>query len=160
MVDDFLRCTWVTFLREKSKIYKKIEVERDLSIKHIRSDHGREFENHKFLDWCDEMGVKHEYSIQKTLQQNGVVERKNRTLFDMATSMFTSKDLVKRFWAKVVNTTCYVSNRVLEIDKTIYEIWNVKKPTVKFFKVFGSTCYILRDREHLEKFDKKSDVTK
>ena len=73
MVDDFSQFTWVSILREKSETFdeflnicKTIQVKKDLSIKHIRSDHGRKFENHKFLDWFDEMGVKHEFSAPKT----------------------------------------------------------------------------------------------
>ncbi len=78
----------------------------------------------------------------------------------MATIMLSSKDLPKRFWAEAVNTACYISNRVHlrpGTSKTLYEIWNGKKPNLKYFKVFGSTCYILRDRENLGKFDSKSD---
>lgn len=106
------------------------------------------------------MGVRHEFSTPKTPQQNRVVERKNRTLRDMTSSMIVSKDLAKRFWDEVVTTTSYVSNHVFHrpgTDKITYEIWKGKKHTVKYFKVFGSSCYVLRDMEHLGKFDKKSD---
>ncbi len=167
VVDDFSRYTWVAFLREKSKAFneflnicKRIQVEKDLTIKRIQSDHGREFENHKFSNWCEELGVKHEFSAPKTPQQNGVAERKNRTLLNMATTMLSSKNIAKRFWAEAISIACYVSNRVYlrpGTSKTPYELWSGKKPTIKYFKVFGSTCYVLRDREHLGKFDEKSD---
>lgn len=78
----------------------------------------------------------------------------------MASSMIASKDLSKRYWAEAVGITCYVSNHVYcrpRTDKIVYEIWNGKMPTIKYFKVSCSTCYILRDQEHLGKFDKKSD---
>ena len=104
VVDDFSRFTWVAFLREKSEafdefmfMYKKMQTEKELTIKTIRSDHGGEFENHKFSKWCDEMGIKHEFSAPKAPQQNSVAERKNRTLHDMANVMLTTKGLAKRF---------------------------------------------------------------
>lgn len=78
----------------------------------------------------------------------------------MTTSMLTGKDLAKIFWVEAICTTCYISNCVYRrpgIDKTTYELWSGKNPTVKYFKVFGSMCYILRDREHLKKINKKSD---
>ena len=94
LVDDFSRYTWVEFLREKSQTFemfqilvKKLMVEKNSKIVRIRSDHGKEFENGQFDDFCNENGIKHEYSAPKTPQQNRVVERKNRTLQQMARSM-------------------------------------------------------------------------
>ena len=80
------------------------------NIKRIRSDHGGEFENKKLAIWYNELGIKHEFSDLKTPQQNGVAKPKNRTLLDMANVMLTSKNLTKRFWAKVVNAACYIIN--------------------------------------------------
>ncbi|CAL2260119.1 unnamed protein product [Prunus armeniaca] len=105
-----------------------------LPLVRIRTDHGSEFENSQFLKFCEEMGIKHEFSAPITPQQNGVVERKNRVLVEMARVMLNSKNLAKHFWAEAVNTACYISNRV-----------------------FGNTCYILRDMKHLAKFDSKCD---
>jgi transposase InsO family protein len=111
----------------------------------IRSDHGREFENSKFEEFCLSYGIKQEFSSPITPQQNGVVERKNRV-------MIHSKNLAQHFWREAVNTACHIINRVYlrpETNKTPYEIWRGKKPTVKYFRTFGSKCYILRDRENL-----------
>jgi hypothetical protein len=116
----------------------------------IPSDHGREFENSKFEEFCLTYGIK----------QNGVVERKNRVIQEMTRVMIHSKNLVQHFWGEAVNTACHIINKVNlrpETNKTPYEIWRGKKPTVKYFKTFGSKCYILRDRENLGKFDTKSD---
>jgi hypothetical protein len=74
--------------------------------------------------------------------------------------MIRSKNLTQHFWGEAINTACHVINRVYirpETNKAHYEIWRGKKPTVKYFRTFGSKCYILRDRENLEKFDPKSD---
>ncbi|XP_062088723.1 uncharacterized protein LOC133795284 [Humulus lupulus] len=78
----------------------------------LRSDHGKEFENALFAEFCDHMGIAHEFSAPKTLQQNGVVERKNKTLQEMARVMLNAKRISQRFWAEAVNTACYISNRV------------------------------------------------
>ncbi|CAL8138375.1 unnamed protein product [Prunus armeniaca] len=170
MVDDFSRFTWVSFLREKSETFQRFKsvchllqkekMTSHLPLVRIRTDHGSEFENSQFLKFCEEMGIKHEFSAPITPQQNGVVERKNRVLVEMARVMLNSKNLAKHFWAEAVNTACYISNRVFVrsgTKQTPYEIWKGKKPNVSYFKVFGSTCYILRDREHLAKFDSKCD---
>jgi hypothetical protein len=78
----------------------------------------------------------------------------------MASVMIHSKNLAQHFWGEAVNTECHIINRVYlrpETNKTPYVIWRGKKPTVKYFKTFGSKCYILPDRENLGKFDSKSD---
>jgi hypothetical protein len=78
----------------------------------------------------------------------------------MAHVMIHSKNLAQHFWGDAVNTACHIINRVYlrpETNKTPYEIWRGKKPTVKYFRTFGSRCYILHDRENLGKFDPKSD---
>jgi transposase InsO family protein len=121
---------------------------------------GREFENSSFEELCNQHGIKHEFSFPITPQQNGVVEQKNRVIQKMAQVMIYAKDLAQHFWENAVNTACQIINRVYlrpETNKTPYELWRGKKPTVKYFRVFRSTCYILRDRENLGKFDAKSD---
>jgi hypothetical protein len=88
------------------------------------------------------------------------MERKYRVIQEMAQVMIHSNDLAQYFWGEAFNTACYIINRVylrFETNKTPYEIWRGKKPTIKHFRVFGSKCYILRDRENIYKFDVKSD---
>jgi transposase InsO family protein len=148
IVDDFSRYTWAIPIREKSDafdvaqhLFKKIQVEQNCQIMRILSDHGREFENSKFEEFCLSYGIKQEFSSPITPQQNGVVERKNRVIQEMARVMIHSKNLAQHFWGEAVNTTCHIINRVYlrpETNKTSYEIWRGKKPTVKYFKTFGS----------------------
>ena len=170
-VDDFSRFTWVYFLRSKTEAFNyfrkfcnQVQNEKGLDIKkicRIRSDHGTEFENAKFSEFCDGLGISHEFSAPRTPQQNGVVERKNRVLQEMARVMLNSKKVPRNLWAEAVNTACYVSNRVFRrpgTKHTSYELWKGKKPNVSYFHTFGSKCYILNDRDHLGKFDAKSDV--
>jgi transposase InsO family protein len=84
VVDDFSRYTWVILLREKSEafdqariLFTKIQNEQDCLIQRICSDHGKEFENYSFEEFCAQHGIQQEFSSPITHQQNGVVERKN-----------------------------------------------------------------------------------
>ena len=96
----------------------------------------------------------------KTPQQNGIVERKNRTIQEMARSMLLGHNVSRRFWTEAVSIACHTANRVYlrpHTLKTPYELWTGKKPSLAYFHVLGSKCYILRDREKLGKFDSQSD---
>jgi transposase InsO family protein len=117
IVDDFSRYTWVFFLHDKSevasifkKFAKKSQNEFDCKIKKIRSDNGKEFDNTNIHEYYDEIGIKHEVSATYTPQQNGVVERKNKTLITLARTMIDEYNTPERFWAEAVNTACYASN--------------------------------------------------
>ncbi|XP_019188794.1 PREDICTED: uncharacterized protein LOC109183033 [Ipomoea nil] len=97
-VDDYSRFSWVTFLRDKSETLEafktlglKLQKERNEPIIRIRSDHGREFDNNLFDTFCNQTGITHEYSAPKTPQQNGVVERKNRTIQEMGRVLLNAK---------------------------------------------------------------------
>ncbi|CAJ2661762.1 unnamed protein product [Trifolium pratense] len=167
VVDDFSRYTWVNFIREKSETFEEfknlclqLQKEKDCGIVRIRSDHGKEFENSKFVDFCAAEGINHEFSSPITPQQNGVVERKNRTLQESARVMLHAKNVPYKLWAEAMNTACYIHNRVTlrkGTATTLYELWKNRKPTVKYFHVFGSKCYIFADREPRRKLDPKSD---
>ncbi|KAK0594125.1 hypothetical protein LWI29_032791 [Acer saccharum] len=104
--------------------------------------------------------VSHEFSAPRTPQQNGVVERKNRVLQEMARVMLLSNNVPRNLWAKAVNTACYIGNQVFlrpGTRQTLYELWKGRKPNVSYFHTFGSKCHILNDRDQLGKFDAKSD---
>jgi len=83
-----------------------------LKILKVRSDHGGEFENEPFETFCEKYGIVHEFSSPRTPQKNGVVERKNRSLQEIARTMIHENNLAKHFWAEAVNTSCYVQNRI------------------------------------------------
>ncbi|PNX60220.1 gag-pol polyprotein [Trifolium pratense] len=119
VVDDFSRYTWVNFIREKSKTFEEfkdlclqLQKEKDCGIVRIRSDHGKEFENSKFAEFCATEGIAHEFSSPITPQQNGVVEIKNITLQESARVMLHAKNLPYKFWVEAMNTACYIHNRV------------------------------------------------
>ena len=167
VVDDFTRHTWVVLLKDKAEapekmihLCKKLQVEKDIVIAKIRSDHGREFKNTKLATFCNDQGTHQEFSSPKTPQQNGIVEWKNRVVQEMARVMLHNKKLPKSFWGEAVNIACHTLNQVYfrpNSKKTPYEFRRGKKPVVKYFRIFGSDCYILHDKENLEKFDAKSD---
>ena len=120
LVDDYSRFTWTFFISPKSdnfqvfrKFAKIVQNEKDLKIKFIRSDHGGEFQNDSFEKFFEHHGISHNFSSPRTPQQNGVVERKNRSLEELAKTILNDNSLPKYFWADAVSTTCYVLNRVL-----------------------------------------------
>ena len=129
-----------------------------MKIKHIRSDNGTEFKNSGLDDYLDELGITHELSAPYTPQQNGVVERKNRTLVEMARTMLDEYKTPHRFWIDAIDTACHIINRVYLhkfFKKTAYELLTDKKPNVSYFKVFGAKCWI-RDPHHNAKFAPKA----
>ncbi|GJX44659.1 ribonuclease H-like domain-containing protein [Tanacetum coccineum] len=110
--------------------------------------------------FCDLKGIKREFSVARTPQQNGVAERKNRTLIEAARTMLVDSKLPTTFWAEAVNTACYVLNKVLVIkphNKTPYELIRGRPPLIDFLKPFGCPVTILNTRDNLGKFDGKAD---
>ena len=106
-----------------------------MKIKHIRSDNGTEFKNSGLDDYLDELGITHELSAPYTPQQNGVVERKNRTLVEMARTMLDEYKTPRHFWIEAIYTACHIINRVYLhkfFKKTAYELLTDKKPNKLF----------------------------
>ncbi|GJW42954.1 ribonuclease H-like domain-containing protein [Tanacetum coccineum] len=121
VTDDFSRFSWVFFLATKDEtpeILKNfitgIENQSDHKVKTIKSDNGTEFKNRIMNEFYEMKGIRREFSVARTPQQNGVAERKNRTLIEAARTMLADSKLPTTFWAEAVNTACYVQNRVLD----------------------------------------------
>ena len=165
IVDDYSRYTWVhivTYKHEVQEVFKRFSSRAStnfgVNIKHIRSDNGTEFKNSGLDDYLDELGITHELSAPYTPQQNGVVERKNRTLVEMARTMLDEYKTPHRFWIDAIDTACHIINKVYLhkiFKKTAYELLTDKKPNVSYFKVFGAKCWI-RDPHHNSKFAPKA----
>ncbi|KAC9702930.1 hypothetical protein E3N88_45366 [Mikania micrantha] len=159
---------WTFFLHSKDEVAKSIihfvlyvEKQYSLPVKCVRSDNGTEFRNHILDEFYLSKGIKRQYSIPRTPEQNGVVERKNRTLIEAARTMLADSGLPLTFWAEAVNTACYVHNRVLVNQrwlKTPYEVLHSLTPLISFFRAFGCPCYILNTKDQLKKFDSKVDA--
>jgi hypothetical protein len=167
LVDHYTRMTTVYFLKNKSeafenfKIYKEmVENEMDSRIKCLRYDNGGEITSKEFMDYCSSHGIKRQLFVARTPQQNGVVERKNGTVQEMARTMLMDFKLTDIFWARAVHTSVHIQNRVMlrnNTDETIYELWKGRPANVKHFKVFGSKCYIKREDGRMGKFDSAVD---
>ncbi|GJW10252.1 retrovirus-related pol polyprotein from transposon TNT 1-94 [Tanacetum coccineum] len=163
IVDDYSRYTWTRFLKDKTKAFdqfeifsKKIQNQLGCTIVSIRTDHGREFDNEvQFGEFCNANGITHNFSAPRTPQSNGVVERKNRTLQEMSRTMLNEQSLPQKFWCNAVDTSTYILNRILIraiLGKTPYELLRGRKPTLDYFRVFGSKCFILNTKDYLTKF--------
>ncbi|GJY64044.1 putative ribonuclease H-like domain-containing protein [Tanacetum coccineum] len=167
VTDDYSRFSWVFFLATKdetSGILKTfitgIENQINHKVKIIRCDNGTEFKNNDMNQFCGMKGIKREFSVARTPQQNGVAERKNRTLIEAARTMLADSLLPTTFWAEAVNTACYVQNRVLVTkphNKTPYELLLGRPPSISFMRPFGCPVTILNTLDPLGKFDGKAD---
>ncbi|GJV20802.1 putative ribonuclease H-like domain-containing protein [Tanacetum coccineum] len=167
VIDDFSRFSWVFFLATKNKtsgilktFITEIENQLDYKVKVIRSDNGTEFKNSVMNQFCEMKGIKREFNVAKTPQQNGVAEGRNRTLIEATRTMLVDSKLPTTFWAKAVNTACYVLNRVLVIkprNKTPYELIHGRTLLIDFMKPFRCLVTILNTKDHLGKFDRKAD---
>jgi transposase InsO family protein len=165
-IDDFSRMTWVYFIKEKSEvfgIFKKfktlVEKQSGKHIKKLRSDRGKEYNSHEFDKFCEDEGIERQLTVAYSPQQNGVSERKNRTVMEMARSMMKDKGLPNIFWAEAVYTAVYILNRCptrAVQDKTPIEIWCGKKPSAKHLRVFGSICYIHVPKQKRHKLEDKT----
>nr|GEV22622.1 hypothetical protein [Tanacetum cinerariifolium] len=127
----------------------------------VRADKGMEFLNKTLHTYFAAEGINHQTSVAETLEQNGVVKRRNRTLVEAARTMLSAAKVPLFFWAVAITTSCFTQNRSLIIPrhkKTPYHIINDRKPSVKFFHIFGSLCYIVRDGENLDKMKSKGDA--
>nr|GEZ82452.1 retrovirus-related Pol polyprotein from transposon TNT 1-94 [Tanacetum cinerariifolium] len=167
VTDDFSRFTWTFFLKTKDEtsgilrnFITEIENLKDLKVKIIRCDNGGEFKIREMNEFCTRKGIKREVSNARTPQQNRVAKRRNMTLIEVARTMLADAKLPVTFWAKAVNTACYVQNWVLvnkSLNKTPYELFNSRTPAIGFLKPFGCHVMILNTLDHLGKFDAKGD---
>nr|GEX73128.1 hypothetical protein [Tanacetum cinerariifolium] len=167
ITDDYNKFTWVFFLATKdetSPILKTciagLENQLSLTVKVIRSDNETGFKNSDLNQFCRLKGIKREFSVPKTPQQNGIAERKNKTLIEATRTMLVDSLLPILFWAESVNTACYVQNRVLvtkPYNKTPYELLHGRSPSIGFMRLFGCPVTILNTMDHLGKFQGKVD---
>ncbi|PWA72457.1 Integrase, catalytic region, Zinc finger, CCHC-type, Peptidase aspartic, catalytic [Artemisia annua] len=167
IVDEYSRYTWVYFLTKKSQaaetimsFVRNIENQNDIKVKQIRTDNGTKFKNQDLECFCDEKGISQNFSSPYTPEQNGVAERKNRTLIEAARTMLNGSVLSKHFWTEAVKTACYTQNRstiVKRHNKTPYEVFKGRIPDISYFHVFGCPVFIHNHKYHLGKFDAKAD---
>ncbi|GJR80680.1 retrovirus-related pol polyprotein from transposon TNT 1-94 [Tanacetum coccineum] len=158
----------VKFLRTKDeapeiiiKFLKQAQVSLNDTVRYLRTDNGTEFINQTLRNYTEEVGITHNTSTARTPQQNGIVERRNRTLVEAVRTMliFSKSPLFQ--WAEAVANACYTQNRSLihtRYNKTSYELLRDHKPKLKYLYVFGALCYPTKDFEDLEKLQPKVDI--
>jgi hypothetical protein len=167
-IDDFSRNSWAFLLATKSEafIYFKkfkamVEKETLLHVKCLRTDRGGEFTSSEFNEFCSQQGIKRQLTTAYTPQQNGVAERKNRTVMNMVRSILSGKGIPKPFWPEAVNWAFYVLNRCPTYaltDITPHEAWSGTKPSVDHFRVFGCLAHVHVPDVKRSKLDNKSFV--
>nr|GEW64915.1 hypothetical protein [Tanacetum cinerariifolium] len=168
IVDDYSRYTRAFFLHSKDEaseviisFIKKTQVNLQLQVQCVRTDNGMEVKNKTLSKLFDEVGITQQFSAVGTPQQNGIVEKRNRTLVEAARTMLTFANLTSFLWAEAIATACFTQNRSIihkDFDKTPYELMNKRKPNIKFFRVFECRCYLLNDYAYVGKLKVKGDI--
>ncbi|KAK1628924.1 hypothetical protein QYE76_003239 [Lolium multiflorum] len=166
IVDDYSRYSWVFLLKSKDETHrefitfaKKAQRTYESEIKAIRTDNGTEFKNYTMQEFVDDEGIKHEFSAPYTPQQNGVVERKNRTIIEMARTMLSEFNSPHNFWGEAISTAVHYSNRLFLRplhNKTPYELLTGNKPNVTYIRVFGCKCLVKNNKGKLGKFETRT----
>lgn len=146
-IDDFTRKTWVYFLREKSEAFAHfknfkagVEKETRALIVCLRTDRGGEFNSSEFVEFCKVQGINRQLTAGYTPQQNGVAERKNRTIMNAVRSMLSERHVPKIFWSEATKWCVHIQNRsptVAVEGMTPEEAWSGRKPVVQYFRVLG-----------------------
>ena len=167
-IDDYSRFTHVYFMKHKSEVVEvfwkfkaMVEKQSGCSIKTLRTDNGTEYTSEKFEAFCTQEGINHQLTVVYSPQQNGVSERKNRTVMEMARCMLFEKNLPKKFWAEAVNTAVYLQNRTITKSvkgMTPFEAWYGSKPSLDHIRIFGCICYVMIPSVKRDKLDRKSTV--
>ncbi|CAL9001225.1 unnamed protein product [Prunus brigantina] len=143
-INDCTRMCWVYFLRHKSEVlgvFKRfkatVELQNGYKLKKLRSDQGGEYTSMEFDIFCVDVDMERQLTTPYTAQQNGVAERKNRTIVEMAKCMMLEKKIPFEFWAEAVNTSVYILNRCptkVLLKKTPFEAYSGRKPRIKHLR--------------------------
>jgi transposase InsO family protein len=124
----------------------------------LRTNNGGEFCGNEFEEFCKKCGIARQKTTPYTPQQNGFLERMNRTLMEKARSMLSGVELGKKFWVEAVGIACYLVNGSSSLaldDKTPHKVWNENRPSLQHIRVFGCDAYVHVPRENRSNMDKK-----
>lgn len=166
LVDDFSRVMWVYLLKSKDEAFgvfkkfrAKVEDGKERKVKVFRSDRGGEFSSNEFKSYCEEVGIERHFTAPYTPQQNGVVERRNRTVIEMARSYLKEMHLPSLIWGEAVRHSVYILNRLPTralSGQTPYEAWTGSKPNIGHIRVFGCLAHMKIPQVHTRKLDDRS----
>jgi transposase InsO family protein len=163
--DDYSRYGYTYLLHRKSEAFEKfrefraeVEKQLDKSIKSLRSDRGGEYLSAEFIDHLVQNGIVSQLTTPGTPQQNGVSERRNRTLLDMVRSMMSYSDLPYFLWGYALSTAVYILNHVptKSAPKTPRELWTGRKPCLQHFRIWGCPAHVLKGK--MDKLESRSKV--
>jgi transposase InsO family protein len=162
-IDDYSRKTWVYFLKSKDEVFCKFKEFKALieniskrKIKILSSDNGGEYTSKDFVNFCKDVRIKRELTTPYNPQQNGVVERENRTIMEAVKTMIHDQDLPMHLWEKTTRTTVYVQNKLSHSAlgfKTPKDMLSGKKPKVSHLKIFGCPVFVHIPKEKRTKLD-------
>ena len=165
-LDDFSRKCWIYPLASKDQIFEtfkmfktRVENEIESTIKCLQMDNGGEFCSNDFVNFCARNGIRRVKTVPYTPQENGVIERMNRTIVERIRSMLSHSGLPKSFWAEAANTAVYLINRSpsVALDGGIPEVlWSGKKLSYDHLRTFGCEVYVKIPDEKRSKLDVKS----
>lgn len=165
-IDEKSKYTWITLLPSKDRVLEAfinfqsyVSNHYNAKIKFFRSDNGGEYTSKSFKQFLNQHGIVHQTSCPYTPQQNGVAERKNRHLMEVARAMMFHTNVPKRFWGDAVVTACYLINRIptrILQDSSPFEVLNQTNPSLDHLRVFGCVWFVLVPGEQRNKLDVKS----
>ena len=166
LIDDCSRYMWTALLKEKSEAFEKFktfkvlaEQETHTELKNLRTDRGGEFCSREFQAYCERNDIKRHLTGPYSPQQNGVVERHNRTLLEVIRSILKHMNLPNHLWGEAIRQCTYLINRVAtrSLDlSTPYEALKSHKPNLSHVKVFGCVCHARTERAGRKKLDDRS----
>lgn len=166
-IDDFSRKLWIYLIKRKDEVFEvfkriKSMVERQCGkkLKTLKTDGGGEFTSGEFMSYCNDEGIIREVVPPYTPQQNGIAERKNRTIMNMVRTMLKGKNLPKELWGEAVSTAAYLLNRCLtkKLENiTPEEVWSGFKPSLSHLRVFGSVAFRHIPGQLRKKLDDKGE---
>ncbi|KAK8936826.1 hypothetical protein KSP39_PZI012397 [Platanthera zijinensis] len=166
-IDDHSRTTWLYLLRDRSelpRVFRAFVLETrtqfHTTIKALRTDNAREYTSHEFTTLCSEFGILHQTSCAYTPQQNGVAERKNRHLLDVARSLMLQMHVPKPYWNFAVSTACFLINHLPSFILNYGTPFSILFPSTPAFplppRVFGTLCYVHRLGPSSDKLDPRA----
>lgn len=168
LVDDYSRAMWAYLLKTKDEAFEafkkfRMQVEKgtELKIKSFRTDRGGEFCSQQFISYCEDSGIYRQYTAPYTPQQNGVVERRNRTIVAMIRSLLKTMNLPSVLWGEALRHAVYILNRLPTralTEMTPYEAWTGRKPNLEYLKVFGCVSYMKIPSVQTAKLDDRSKM--
>ncbi|KHJ40566.1 integrase core domain protein [Trichuris suis] len=166
MINDYSRYTVVRLLKHKSQVPNAIQkiirgwtTQVGYEPEVLWTDSGKEYVNEWLLRFLKQRGIKHQITVVHTPQQNGVTERKNRSLQEIPKCMLPDSNLPTRFWDEAMLTATYLQNRLPSgsVSKTAKELWDGKKPNVSHIHIFGSKCFTFVPKQLRKKWDGKAE---